>query len=176
MRDRLVVYLNLGHLVDHLLMLIFPPVVLAMSAEMGRPYAELLPLALGGFIAFGAGSIPAGWLADRWSRSGMMAVFFLGIGLASVLTGLAGSPMALAAGLTLVGVFAALYHPVGTALLVSNRPNVGRALGLNGVFGNVGVAFSALVAGALADWIHWRAAFVISGLAALAVGVAVGLP
>ena len=175
MRDRLVLYLNVGHLIDHLLMLIFPTVVLTMSAEMGRPYAELLPLALGGFIAFGAGSIPAGWLADRWSRSGMMTVFFLGIGLASILTGLAGSPMAIATGLTLVGVFAAIYHPVGIAMLVSNRPNVGRALGVNGVFGNVGIAFSALLAGALADWIHWRAAFVIPGLAAMAVGVAFAL-
>jgi len=58
-------FLNLGHTLDHLLMLIFPTVVLAMGAELGRGYADLLPLSLGGFIAFGAFSIPAGWLADR---------------------------------------------------------------------------------------------------------------
>jgi len=164
--------LNLGHALDHLLMLIFPTVVLAMSAELGRGYAELLPLSLGGFIAFGACSIPAGWLADRWSRTGMMTVFFFGIGAASILTGLASGPAQIALGLTLIGVFAAIYHPVGIAMLVANRDSVGRVLGVNGVFGNVGVAFSALLAGALAATVGWRSAFIVPGAIALAVGVA----
>jgi MFS family permease len=164
--------LNVGHALDHLLMLIFPTVVLAMSTELGRGYAELLPLSLGGFIAFGAFSIPAGWLADRWSRSGMMTVFFFGIGAASILTGFASGPVQIALGLTLVGVFAAIYHPVGIAMLVANRDNVGRVLGVNGVFGNVGVAFSALMAGALAEAAGWRAAFIVPGAIALGAGVA----
>jgi len=164
--------LNIGHALDHLLMLIFPTVVLAMSAELGRGYAELLPLALGGFIAFGACSIPAGWLADRWSRTGMMKVFFFGIGSATILTGLASGPAQIALGLTLIGVFAAIYHPVGIAMLVANRDNVGRVLGVNGVFGNVGVAFSALLAGALAATAGWRSAFIVPGAITLAVGVA----
>ena len=163
--------LNLGHAFDHLLMLIFPTVVLAMSAELGRGYAELLPLSLGGFVAFGACSIPAGWLADRWSRNGMMTVFFFGIGAASILTGFASGPLQIALGLTMIGVFAAIYHPVGIAMLVANRENVGRVLGVNGVFGNVGVAFSALMAGALADMAGWRAAFIAPGAIALGVGV-----
>jgi MFS family permease len=165
-------FLNIGHAFDHLLMLIFPTVVLAMGAELGRGYAELLPLSLGGFIAFGAFSIPAGWLADRWSRFGMMVLFFFGIGTASILTGLATGPAQIATGLTLIGVFAAIYHPVGIAMLVAGRDNVGRVLGVNGVFGNVGVAFSALIAGALADLVSWRAAFIVPGLAALAAGAA----
>jgi MFS family permease len=165
-------FLNLGHTLDHLLMLIFPTVVLAMGAEFGRGYADLLPLSLGGFIAFGAFSIPAGWLADRWSRRGMMVVFFFGIGTASILTGFAAGPVQIALGLTLVGVFAAIYHPVGIAMLVANRENVGRVLGVNGVFGNVGVAFSALIAGALADTVGWRAAFIVPGAIAVAVGIA----
>jgi MFS family permease len=165
-------YLNLGHSLDHLLMLIFPTVVLAMGEELGGGYAELLPLSLGGFIAFGACSLPAGWLADRWSRVGMMGVFFFGIGAASVLTGFATGPVQIALGLTLIGVFAAIYHPVGIAMLVAGRDNVGRVLGVNGVFGNVGVAFSALMAGALADTLGWRAAFIVPGAIALAVGAA----
>jgi MFS family permease len=165
--------LNLGHALDHLLMLIFPTVVLAMSAELGRGYADLLPLSLGGFVAFGAGSIPAGWLADRWSRTGMMTVFFFGIGAAGILTGLASGPAQIA--LTLIGVFAAIYHPVGIAMLVANRENVGRVLGVNGVFGNVGVAFSALLAGALAQAAGWRAAFIVPGAIAIGVGVVFAL-
>ena len=165
-------FLNVGHTLDHLFILIFPTVVLAMAPEFGRTYSEMLPLSLGAFIMFGAGSIPAGWLADRWSRRGMMVVFFVGIGAASVLTGFARSAWQLAAGMTLIGVFAAIYHPVGIAMLVSGREKVGRVLGVNGVFGNLGVAFAALIAGALAYWINWRAAFIAPGLVSIAVGVA----
>ena len=105
-------FLNLGHGVDHLMMLIYPTVILAMSADMVGSYGAALTLALGGFIAFGACSIPAGWLGDHWSRHGMMVVFFVGIGAAAILTVLARNPFEIAAGLTQVGVFAAIYHPV----------------------------------------------------------------
>jgi MFS family permease len=169
---RTTLFLNIGHALDHLFMLIFPTVVLAMSAELQRPYAELLPLSLGGFIAFGAFSMPSGWLADHWSRFGMMVVFFFGIGVASILTGLARSPFEIAAGLTLIGAFAAIYHPVGTAMLVANASpsRLGRTLGVNGVYGNMGLAFSALIAGAMADTVGWRWAFIVPGLLSVAIG------
>ena len=165
-------FLNIGHTLDHLFLLIFPTAILAMTPEFGLSYKEMLPLALGAFIAFGACSIPAGWLADRWSRHGMMVVFFTGIGLASILTGFAQTPWQIAAGLTLIGIFGAIYHPVGIAMLVSGRDKVGKVLGVNGVFGNMGIAFAALLTGALAHWISWRAAFVVPGLVSIAFGVA----
>jgi MFS family permease len=102
----------------------------------------------------------------------MMIVFFIGIGAASILTGLTQTPWQIAAALTLVGLFGAIYHPVGIAMLVSGREKVGKVLGVNGVFGNLGVAFAALIAGALAHWINWRAAFVVPGVLSVAVGVA----
>lgn len=168
---RLALYLNVGHTLDHLVLLVFPTVVLALGKEWDRPYSELLPLALGGFIAFGAGSIPAGWIADRWSRFGMMVIFFIGLGVATVLVGLAQTPTQIAMALTLVGAFAAIYHPVGIAMLVANSPKVGSVLGLNGVYGNAGLAFAALLSGALADWWHWRVAFVLPGLVSIAIGI-----
>jgi MFS family permease len=173
MNDRrfLVPFLNLGHLLDHLVMLVFPTVVIALAREWNRPYSEMLPLALGGFIAFGAFAIPAGWLADHWSRYRMMAVFFFGIGGSLFLTGFATTPWQIAAGLTLTGMFAAIYHPVGIAMLVAAPKNLGMALGWNGLWGNLGLAIAAIVSGALMDLWGWRAAFFIPGLGAVAVGV-----
>jgi len=171
-RDYLVPFINLGHLLDHLVMLVFPTVVLALGREWGRPYSELLPLALGGFIAFGAFAIPAGWLADHWSRYKMMAVFFFGIGGALFLTGFATSSWQIAVGLTLTGMFAAIYHPVGIAMLVASPKNLGMALGWNGLWGNLGLAFAAIVSGALMDLWGWRAAFFIPGLLSMGAGVA----
>ncbi len=98
-------FINLGHAADHLLMLIFPTVVLAMAPVFGWSYGDMLKLSLGGFIAFGAFSLPAGWLGDRWSRRGMMIVFFFGAGGAAILAGCAQTPWQLAVALTLVGMF-----------------------------------------------------------------------
>jgi MFS family permease len=168
----LVPFINLGHLLDHLVMLVFPTVVVALGREWDRPYSELLPFALGGFIAFGAFAIPAGWLADHWSRTGMMRVFFLGIGAACLLTGFARTPVELAVGLTAIGLFAAIYHPVGIAMLVAHRgADLGRTLGVNGVFGNTGLAFAALLSGALADLAGWRWAFFVPGVVCIACGI-----
>jgi MFS family permease len=168
----LVPFLNLGHLLDHLVMLVFPTVVIALGREWDRPYSELLPLALGGFIAFGAFAIPAGWLADHWSRYKMMALFFFGIGASLFVTGFAQSSWQIGLGLTLTGMFAAIYHPVGIAMLVASPQKLGLALGWNGLWGNLGLAAAALVAGALMDLFGWRAAFFVPGLAAVLAGIA----
>jgi MFS family permease len=171
-RRWLVPFINLGHLLAHLVMLVFPTVVIALAREWERPYSELLPLALGGFIAFGAFAIPAGWLADHWSRYKMMALFFFGIGASLFATGFAASPWQIGLGLTVTGMFAAIYHPVGIAMLVAAPVKMGRALGWNGLWGNLGLATAAIVSGALMDLWGWRAAFFIPGLAAIAAGAA----
>jgi len=164
-------YINLAHFLDHLAMLVFPTVVIALARDWQRPYSELLPLTLGGFIAFGAFALPAGWLADHWSRYRMMLVFFFGIGVSLVITGFANSPWEIGAGLTLVGVFAAIYHPVGIAMLVAAPTKLGAALGWNGLWGNLGLAAAALISGALMDVLGWRAAFFVPGALCLAAGV-----
>ncbi len=167
-------FLNLGHLYDHLFILIYAAVAaLVLPAAFDMSYAELIVYATPGFIAFGAFALPAGWLADRWSRRGMMIVFFLGLGVSAVLTGFARTPLEIAVGLFFIGVFAAIYHPVGITMVVEARPvKTGVALGINGVWGNMGVASAAIIAGVLIDASGWRAAFVVPGVAAIATGFA----
>lgn len=164
--------LNLAHLLDHFFMLIFPTAVLAISLEWGLSFAQLLPLSLPAVAIFGLGALPAGWLADRWSRRGMMAVFFFGIGAASVIAGFAQNAWQLGAALALIGVFAAIYHPVGIAMLTIGSPRLGWTLGVNGVWGNLGLGVAALVTGLIVQYFHWRAAFVVPGLASIGLGFA----
>ncbi len=170
-------FLNLGHLYDHLFILIYAAVAaLALPAAFDLSYAELIVYATPGFIAFGAFALPAGWLADRWSRRGMMIIFFLGLGISAVLTGFARTPLEIAVGLFFIGVFAAIYHPVGITMVVEARPvKTGAALGINGVWGNMGVASAAIIAGVLIDASGWRAAFVVPGVTAIATGLAYAL-
>src|SRR5690349_203200 len=167
----LVPFLNLGHLLDHLAMLVFPTAVVALVREWGADYSDLIKLTLGGAIAFGAFAIPAGWLADHWSRYKTIAVYFFGLGISLGLTGFAQTPWQIAVGLTVTGAFAAIYHPVGIAMLVASPQNMGRALGWNGLWGNLGLAFAALITGALVDLVGWRAAFFIPGAFCVLAGV-----
>ena len=173
-RDRLsFLFLNAGHFLDHLFMLIFATVAaLRLAEEWGMSYAALIPYATPGFVAFGICAIPAGWIADKWSRESMMVIFFLGIGASSIATALAGSPLGIAAGLFAIGVFAAIYHPVGLAMVVHGRKKTGMPLAINGVFGNLGVAAAALLTGWLIDTGGWRNAFVLPGVIAMGLGAA----
>lgn len=168
-------FLNLGHAYDHLFMLIFPNAVIAMTADLGASYGELLSLAVCGFLAFGAGALPSGWLGDRWSRRGMMIAFFIGIGAASIATGFAGGPISIALGLLSIGIFASIYHPVGIAMVAENATNLGREIGVNGVYGNLGIAVAGISTGFLVDGFGWRAAFIIPGIIAVATGVVYAL-
>ncbi|MDH3667273.1 MAG: MFS transporter [Paracoccaceae bacterium] len=164
--------LNLGHFLDHLFTLIFATVAaLALIREWGLSYAELLAYATPGFFAFGVFALPAGWLADRWTRDGMMAVFFVGIGLASIATSFAQTPLQIGIGLFVIGMFAAIYHPVGLAIVTMRWRNTGMRIAVNGVWGNLGVASAALITGYLIDNGGWRLAFVVPGVVCIVLGV-----
>ena len=163
---------NVGHAYSHLLTMLFPTVVIALERSWGLSYGELITLMFAGQILFGAAALPAGWIGDRWSAVGMMIVYFIGTGAAAVATGAARSPFEVALGLAAIGLFASIYHPVGMAWLVRTAVNRGRALGINGVYGAVGIALGPFVAGVLTDTISWRAAFIIPGATSVAIGLA----
>jgi len=165
-------YVNAAHFIDHYSMLIFAAAVVVMGPALGMSYSELLPYATPAFVAFGAGSLVTGWLGDRWSRRHMMVIFFLGIGAAMISVGLVQTPVQLGAALLAIGVFASIYHPVGTAMIVSYADKLGSEMGINGVWGNLGVASSALVTGVVGQYLGWRWAFMIPGFVTIGIGVA----
>ena len=105
----------------------------------------------------------------------MMVIFFAGIGASMIVVGFVRTPLQLGATLLSIGLFASIYHPVGTAMIVSYADRLGRAMGLNGVWGNLGVASSALVTGVIGQYLGWRFAFIIPGIITMLVGVAFAL-
>jgi len=168
---RTLFFVDIAHFLDHYFLLIFPTAVLAIHPAWGMSYGEALALGTPGFVAFALCTPVAGWLGDRYGGPPLMAAFFLGIGLSSVATGLATGPVTLAIALTGIGAFASIYHPVGTAMVVRLASETGRALGVNGVYGNLGVAAAAGVTGLIAGLLGWRAAFILPGLVTAALGL-----
>jgi MFS family permease len=173
-RLRSIAFLNWAHAIDHFVLLIYPTVVIGLVVIYQRPYAEMIALSTAAFVAFGVFSLPAGWLADRWSRRNMMAAFYIGCGVS--LIGIAASPnlVILAVAMFGLGVFASIYHPVGMPMLLeaSQAQAQGRTVAFNGVCGNLGAALAAGVAAAIASWFGWRAAFLVPGIVCIATGIA----
>ncbi len=164
-------FINLAHFIDHYAMLVFAAAVIVMAPVFNMTYAQLLPYATPGFIAFGAGSLISGWLGDRWSRRNMLAIFFIGMGLALLGTALIQTPLQLGIALFAVGIIASIYHPVGMAMLTSYSEKLGRELGINGVYGNLGVASSAVITGLICEYLGWRWAFVLPGVITIGIGI-----
>ncbi len=169
---REIAFLNIAHGLDHFVLLIYPTVVIGLEVIYGRPYSEMIALSSTSFLAFGIFSLPAGWLADRWSRRNIMAAFYFGCGASLIGIALAPNLLALSVMMFSLGMFAAIYHPVGMAMLIEASQARGRTLAFNGVCGNAGVSLAAGISGALAYSINWRAAFVAPAVVCIAVGAA----
>jgi len=172
---RQIIFINTAHTITHYSLLILPTAVLAMAipgGPFGESYGPILALATGMFVLYGLLSLPQGWLAQRFGRKALMTTFFVGTGLGLASAGFAGSPLMMAVSLAITGGFAAIYHPIGTTMLIEaagDKP--GRAIGVNGVFGNLGVALAPVITAFLAAQLSWRAAFIVPGLLCVAAGL-----
>ena len=152
--------LNLGHALDHLFLLIFATAVATIAADFGLArWEDLMPYTAGAFVMFGIGSIPAGRLGDLWGRRRMMLVFYFGMGLSS-----------LAVALTVMGLFSAIYHPVGIPFLVQGSKTPGLTIGINGLAGNMGIALAALSTGFWVQFFGWRMAFIAPAFLSIVCG------
>jgi len=167
-----IAFINWAHAIDHFVILIYPTVVIALQAIYGDSYSTLIYLATASFVAFGLFSLPAGWLGDHWSRRNMMTVFYFGVGLSLIAVALSPSLSVLAVALFALGVFAAIYHPVGTAMIVEAATQRGRTLAFNGVCGNLGVSLAAGITAALTALFSWRGAFAVPGVICIMTGFA----
>jgi MFS family permease len=171
-RRRSLGFLNFAHFLDHYVILIFPTVVLGLEAVYRRSYGDLLMLSTAAFTAFGMFALPCGWLADHWSRRNMMVIYFFGTGVSCIAVGFTQDFHTLAIALFAVGVFAAIYHPVGIPMVIDTAINRGRTMAWNGVCGNIGVSVAAGITAWITVTAGWRAAFFVPGALFLVSGVA----
>ena len=161
-----------GHFYIHMMTAFYFVIVLTLVVEWDQPYSELLRLWTIASALLALLAIPAGRLADRWSVRGTMVIFFIGMGLSSVVCGLVSTNLALLLALSGIGIFGAIYHPVGIPWLIrSATRNTGKILAVNGIFGSLGNAGAAVIAGVLIDLYGWRMTFIIPGVVCAMTGL-----
>lgn len=170
-RNESLQFINLAHFFDHFFLLIFPTAALAIAPAWDATYAEVLLLGTPLYVTFALGTLPAGWLGDHFDRMKLIILFFVGCGAASLLIALASGPVMLMVGLGILGLFTSIYHPVGLAHVTDIGQKTGRALAINGIFGNMGLAGGALVTGVVANFVGWQTAFALPGVFSIAIGL-----
>jgi MFS family permease len=163
--------LNLGHAMDHWVLVIFLYTVSVIAGVWGADWKELTPYAFGASFMFGAGSIVSGKLGDQWGRRIMMIVFFAGMGASCLIVALCANAWQIGAALTLMGAFASIYHPVGIPMLVQKADKPGFVIGVNGLVGNLGIALGASVSVVLATRYGWQMAYIVPGVVCLLAAV-----
>ena len=164
-------FINFSHFIDHFIMLIFAKAAYDAGKFFNLSYDEIIIYGVFGFVLFGAVAPISAHLADKFSRSLLMVIFHFGVGFSSILAGLSNNIWFLSFSIGLIGVFASIYHPVGIAMLIKTHKNIGFRLGINGVFGNMGVATAPLITGLLLTVGDWRICFIIPGIFCILYGV-----
>ena len=138
--------------------------------EFGLSLIQITSIGTAFYFLFGAGAIPSGAIGDRWSDEGVLIIFLIGASLSSFLVGYSKSVVAFAISLCLLGAFISLYHPVGFSLLSRGVRGRGKAMGLHGIAGNVGLAGAPLLAGFIAAEFSWRYVYYLMALPGIVVG------
>ena len=161
-----------GHALFHINAALFLTLVLVLQPAWQLPYNELIALWAFGAFLLGFGAPIAGWLSDRLGETRVMIGYFLGMGASTIACGFAEGPTSLKLALSAMGLFGAIYHPVGTAWVVKNVQRQGRSIAILGISGSSGIAAASLVAAGINDLAGWRAAFMVPGAVTVVAGLA----
>ena len=156
---------SFSHFITHGFMTLFPAVMGVIAGENSMSFFAIGLIANIGYFLYGVGAFPAGWLADRFGSKRVLTVGVMGMSAASVLVAASTGPVTFGVAYALLGAFASIHHPAGLSLIARRvTENKGKALGLHGVLGNVGLFMTPLMAASCIWLFHsWRAAYLIYG-------------
>jgi MFS family permease len=153
------------HALIHAYVLIFPTIYKSLGSALNLDFAGVGFIGLASYMAFGFGSLPAGFLSDRLGASTLLVICMAGTTLASIMAFVVTTPAGVVIALVLLGLFGSLYHPAGLSLLsTSIREGLGKALGIHGMAGTVGVAVAPVIAGTMTAKMGWTYSYLFLGV------------
>ena len=164
-------FVSAHHVLIHILEFAYGAVLVNIAREFDASLLVLGVLANIFGFAFGAMSLPTGFMVDRMSARRLLMFCCLGMGLSSIAIGLAPNVYVLGAALMLLGLALGIYHPTGAAFIARVATHRGIGFAFMGVGGSIGVALGPILAGAIAAFLSWRAAYLIYALPCLLLAV-----
>lgn len=168
---QILLFTGVAHALTHYAELSYPALAVVIAADSGIPAAEVLSWSLAGYALFGFAAIPVGLIADRFGARRVITGGLLLAGASSLLAAFSSLGFGLALCLAGVGLGASAYHPAGMGLLSKAVRARGNALGINGIYGNAGIALAPLLTASLGVAVGWRVTFGLTGLLLLAGGL-----
>lgn len=169
---RVILLTSFSHLFTHGFMTLFSAVMVVMAGENAISFLALGIIANIGYFLYGLGGFPAGYLADRYGAKRVLTVGALGMSCSSLLVGLSQGLWSFGVAYALLGLFASIHHPAGLSFIARRVERRGRAMGIHGVLGNLGLFLTPMTAaGCIWLFASWRAAYLVYGLAGLVFAV-----
>jgi len=156
-----------GHFFTHFFTLAFPAIAIPLTTAFAMPLEDVVRLSFWMYLLYGVLALPFGLAADRWRAKPMLVFGIALMGAGLVVAGSFPRPAVLATAMAFVGVGASIYHPAGLALISRTVRQRGVAMGVNGVFGNLGIALAPLITGFLSWVFGWQAALIVMGAAGI---------
>lgn len=156
-KKRVLYFASFSHTITHAMTLTLAPLLPLIRSDLGLTNAETASFAFISFLMYGALALPSGLISDR---IGSLKV--IRIGLVLFLVSIAGvylstGPLTLWISLLLLGLGAGTYHPAGLSLVSRLYPkDMGKAMGFNGLLGNLGEASSPIIAAAVGVYVGWK--------------------
>lgn len=168
---RILIFSSASHFFTHFYILIFPVLVLPLSRDLGLPLDRVLGLSFLMYLLYGLAAIPWGFISDKSSPRVVMSTGVVIAGIGLIGSSLVHNPNLLVWTFAITGFGCAAYHPSGLALVSKGIKERGKGLGINGIFGNMGMAAAPFTAGILNYLTGWRQTLIILGIAGVAAGV-----
>jgi len=162
---------TVSHSLVHLFEGVLPPLIPLVMAEFGTDYLHMGIVVTVFSYAFGFGSLPAGFFADKIGPRRLVTLYLFGSGIFALCVWPISSLLFYGIIMGFIGAFCSTYHPSSNTLLSLSIREKGKAFGIHGIAGSVGVAFVPILSAWIGSLLGWRAPHVFFG----ALGILAGL-
>lgn len=171
-RERKIILLTISaHALVHVFDGMVAPLIPLLVEEFNTNYFRIGVVVTLFSILFGAGSLPAGFLADRVGPRRLITGYLFGAGLAFAAVSLVSGYWGYAIVMGVAGLFCSTYHPASNTLIGTEISARGHAFGIHGIAGSLGTAAAPVMVAWMGSRAGWRLPHLVFGVIAVFVAL-----
>lgn len=167
---------SVGSLVAYLLQFMFPTLAVIIARGQHQPVATVLSWSFGGYLFFGLGALPGGYLTDRIGARRALLVGLAGMGVSALAVAEATPGRSLALCLSMLGFFGGFHFPAAMRSLARiDGSQRGRYQWVPGSAGALGLALAPVITFKLGQTSGPRDAYTVAGYCVCALAAVLGM-